>query len=174
MPVGDVSRFSTVDAALWAGLKETSSSQGSTFDAWRKEQSPSGAARGKDYDTGEVPEITQIPATSCPALFVVTPGATPQGISGPDYLEVAYPKAVVGLLRSTRVEVALDAKVKKFAELAWNLIAFHAADNFLSVTSGTNPVKQVDLGEILFPNLQEPGFFMFTITLGFTIEIAPR
>lgn len=174
MPIGDNSAFSKVDDALWAALRDGNNCQGENLVTWRKEQSTSGLHPGKDFDGIEVPQLKDIALSDCPALVIVDRGAVSHGALGADFQTIIYPKHVVGVLRPTTREGELSAKLKKFAELTWSTIAHWRANNFQSFVPAPNPIQRCDFGDLVFPNVEEPGVFLFSLTLGFHLGLSVR
>ena len=170
MPIGDDSVFSAIDDALWAALEDTASAGGANLNNWRLEQSPSGAHFGRNFRTGEIPDIgtgePNIRDTDTPALIVTNGEALTVDDRGAARLYVGYQKEVIGLLRRSRDEGALDKKGKRFAELTWALLVFHARTTF---GVADYVARDSRLVSIEFPNhvdgSGETGF-----TLGMTFE----
>lgn len=86
-----------------------------------------------------------------------------------------YEKRILGILQGKRDEIAVDKKIKKFAELVWNVLADARSTCFGSYIAGTNPVKWLRWGFLVFPELDstEP-LFAFDLGVEIEIEIANR
>lgn len=183
MPVGDVSRFSQVEAVLWDALQEGSSTPGANLQAWRLEQDPAGASSGRDYEVGEIPTLEEIPASACPALVVLSLGAIPSEELIPDSELVLYRLSVVGVIQDGQRdrETYLRDKVRKFGELVWTTLVQRRSDCFgalftaaFPTSSWPNPIQSVALGPLTFPDFEKPSTAVFSLEVTFSVELPVR
>ncbi len=158
MPVGDDSKFSIADAALWASFSAAGTNATNLLN-WRKEQSPSGVSSGRDFSAGELPRIEDIRDKDCPALIITDTGALAPDDLGPGFDGMAYPKSILGLIWKTRDEVATSKKVKRFAELLHAVLVEQRSTAFNAIVTTTlgvavNPIRRFEIGAIQFPQFE--------------------
>lgn len=150
MTIGDDSRWAKIDRGFWDALQDTSTPQGLALRDWRIEQG--GTRGGKDFDTGEVPLPENVKQTDTPALIIENGVTTePTGRGQQDLKEISYPLVIIGVMRPKRDVIATDKKVKRFAELVYEILALEAGTNALNgFISGFNPAQLITLQGIVF------------------------
>jgi len=179
MPIGNDSTFSYFDDALWSVLKQTSTTYGANLDNWRKEITGNTDFPGKNYETGNIPPIQEVGQQDTPALMVINNGDLEPGAVQPSDREAIYTRSVVGAIQDSTNEVEGDRKVKKFAELVFEVIVEAAATNFNTYLDESVRVpRQVNVGSIAFPDLAEEfgisSVFVFVLPVTFVLGLTPR
>lgn len=171
MPIGDDSVFSVADAALWSAFA-AAGTRATALRDWRKEQNPGGQSSGKDFSAGEVPQLSELKTTDCPALLALDRGSLGPDELGPDVEWIAYPKAIFGVLARSRAEGSVSKKVKKFAALVQAVLVEQRAVAFNGLVASPNPIRRFEIGAIEFPQFEQPDTVAaFGMTVVFVLDM---
>lgn len=173
MSIGDTSIFTTVDAALWASLEDTTVSQGSRLDQWRREQSQTGTHRGTNFKDGEIPPVDDWRKVDFPALLVNSGGLLEPDDPQPDgYETFLYPVQIIGALAASRQTYSNMQKIRRFAHLVLQLLVLKQRTCFGLSATVVDEARFTGLEFLSYTEAEDTAVPIFSLGLELRVRIS--